>query len=819
MARAGSAWSVKGIDEETRSIARLRAGDSDLTIGAWIDRVILDYSSAPNTIAAKDKEAQPARVPVGTDDKQEPALADQDVLDLIDQELDASRSRLDGALRPVGYALKDLALRLVAAEALERGDTQRLVDPNKSRRQITESNTQPEPGAIETTAPPAPLGSLAPEISDTEIPTPRIVQASQDSASELPPPTDLGPFPSPPTHSLHAPITGLEEPPPGARLNKVPEPDESKFDDKQNAVAVFPTRPAPIPPTSSLSTIDPSDMPNPRGTRAVSSVSVDPDQSEGSGSTPQFGSLSSSPSDPIMSEDATPLAPDPGVRFTGVQGGFESDPDLAHSEARRENRRHLRRLAAGIIPFVIVGSIAAGYIFAEPLGLMPLRVQLTEKLKSHGNQAWKTLSDAYSEGHERLAGWIEGLEQTGDPQPPLIIADVNPTPEVTKPSKAPPSVAAPDIASRPVKKLARIDASDPLKPDDPAVVNLSAMPSSGNQPSPDQVNPKPLPEETPAPMARSIQPRLAQLLPPPPVIPGPVVPESATNTETPKQIAALPTPPPIKDASIPPSGTNRNIPIAVLTDAARAGDPRSQLELARRYLQGDGIEQDFAEASEWFREAAIQGVANAQYNLAVLYERGLGVTKDDVRALLWYHSAAEQSHPLAQYNLGNFYLQGRGIPLSYGEAVRWFRAASRQGVSKATYNLAVLTEDGLGVPRDKNKALALYEKAAEAGHHEAASRLGLLKNLTGAKTKPATFAETANTQTDELSAGNTVAAIQAVLRGVGVYDGRIDGIAGPKTRTAIREYQKRQDLPITGIPSENLLDHMKATGGSKPLSG
>jgi len=259
--------------------------------------------------------------------------------------------------------------------------------------------------------------------------------------------------------------------------------------------------------------------------------------------------------------------------------------------------------------------------------------------------------------------------------------------------------------------------------------------------------------------------------------------------------------------------------MAALTSAARAGDPRSQLELARRYIQGDGIEQNYAEGSEWFREAAIQGVASAQYNLAVLYERGLGVTKDDVRAFLWYHSAAEQSHPLAQYNLGNFYLQGRGIPLSYGEAVRWFRAASRQGVSKATYNLAVLTEDGLGVPPDKNKALALYKQAADAGHHEAESRLALLRSSTGVKAKPATFAETANTQTDELSTGTTVAAIQAVLRGAGVYDGRIDGIAGPKTRTAIREYQKRQDLPITGIPSENLLNHMKAAGESKPLSG
>ncbi|MDG2284567.1 MAG: SEL1-like repeat protein [Alphaproteobacteria bacterium] len=251
--------------------------------------------------------------------------------------------------------------------------------------------------------------------------------------------------------------------------------------------------------------------------------------------------------------------------------------------------------------------------------------------------------------------------------------------------------------------------------------------------------------------------------------------------------------------------------IKALQQQARAGDATAQYELARRLIEGDGIEQDFGDGSDWFREAAIQGMANAQYNLGVLYERGLGVTKDDVRALLWYHSAAEQSHPLAQYNLGIFYLQGRGIPLSYAEAVRWFRAASDQGVAKATYNLAVLTEDGLGVRPDKSKAMELYEKGASAGHHEASNRLTLLRDPNTGKTKPGTFEDTANTQGEGGSTGTTVADIQAVLRRDGIYSGRIDGVAGPKTRTAIQEYQRRNALPITGIPSILLLDYMKTS--------
>lgn len=41
--------------------------------------------------------------------------------------------------------------------------------------------------------------------------------------------------------------------------------------------------------------------------------------------------------------------------------------------------------------------------------------------------------------------------------------------------------------------------------------------------------------------------------------------------------------------------------------------------------------------------------------------------------------------------------------------------------------------------------------------------------------------------------------IQAVLRDAGFYDGNIDGIAGPKTNQAIRDFQKAQGLKADGI--------------------
>ena len=49
-----------------------------------------------------------------------------------------------------------------------------------------------------------------------------------------------------------------------------------------------------------------------------------------------------------------------------------------------------------------------------------------------------------------------------------------------------------------------------------------------------------------------------------------------------------------------------------------------------------------------------------------------------------------------------------------------------------------------------------------------------------------------------------MAAIQRGLARVGLYDGAIDGIAGPKTREAISRYQVREGVPATGLPSSSL---------------
>jgi TPR repeat protein len=71
------------------------------------------------------------------------------------------------------------------------------------------------------------------------------------------------------------------------------------------------------------------------------------------------------------------------------------------------------------------------------------------------------------------------------------------------------------------------------------------------------------------------------------------------------------------------------------------------------YGQGQGVQQDFAQALIWFRKAAGQGDALAQYFLGVLYRDCNGVPQDKPQALAWYRKSADQGNALAQFDIGS----------------------------------------------------------------------------------------------------------------------------------------------------------------------
>jgi hypothetical protein len=58
------------------------------------------------------------------------------------------------------------------------------------------------------------------------------------------------------------------------------------------------------------------------------------------------------------------------------------------------------------------------------------------------------------------------------------------------------------------------------------------------------------------------------------------------------------------------------------------------------YHKGQGVPQDYAQATAWYQKAAEQGNYQAQCNLGFMYDNGLGVTQNYAAAYYWFAIAA-----------------------------------------------------------------------------------------------------------------------------------------------------------------------------------
>jgi len=119
----------------------------------------------------------------------------------------------------------------------------------------------------------------------------------------------------------------------------------------------------------------------------------------------------------------------------------------------------------------------------------------------------------------------------------------------------------------------------------------------------------------------------------------------------------------------------------------RAKNSRQSARQARyRYFQeriaaldarSRGMAND-REAVERLRIAAEAGDAGSQNNFGYLCYHGRGVEQDYAEAAQWFLLAARQKHPDGLYNRGFLYYRGRGLPQNYLEAAGCFQMAEYQ---------------------------------------------------------------------------------------------------------------------------------------------
>jgi localization factor PodJL len=392
--------------------------------------------------------------------------------------------------------------------------------------------------------------------------------------------------------------------------------------------------------------------------------------------------------------------------------------------------------------------------------------------------------------------------------------------EIVLPVAPVPSLTAPEVDSTPVTDVAEtvaprvipmVDSSLSTGSIDPAAA--AAFEDAAAQPIPEAFAPAADATEVAA-----INPAETDL---PATITAVTEDQPATDVAAVDPAVVTPAAPALFD--MPPEGLG---PIE-LRQAAAAGDPRAQFEVAAIFTEGRAVPQDLAAAATWYERAATQGFAPAEYRLGNLYENGRGVTKDLEQARLWYQRAAEAGNRMSMHNLAALYAGGELGEQDFASAAKWFEEAANQGMTDSQFNLGMLYARGLGVTQDLEASFKWFSLASLSGDVDAAkSRDDIAKSLTaeqvstisagitGWKAAPINFASnfapigTWNPTFDPgpvIDKKEVVVGVQTLLTRLGYDVGTADGFAGPRTGEAIKAFERATGMSETGQINPRLL--------------
>ncbi|WP_420411710.1 peptidoglycan-binding protein [Roseibium sp.] len=408
--------------------------------------------------------------------------------------------------------------------------------------------------------------------------------------------------------------------------------------------------------------------------------------------------------------------------------------------------------------------------------------------------------------------------------------DMNAAPAATAPADNPEVSSAPIVGESPPAQVASVAA-------EPAADAPVATPSNIDPPAVAATDPTTAP--VPAAASAPLQPETGLAFAPPSGVEnsfsaapagatrGFAPSQPATSTETPAAPGLL--------ASLPPE----EVGSMALRSAAASGNSAAEFLIGVKYTEGDGVQADLAKAAVWYQKAADKGLAPAQYRLASLYEKGRGVTKDLPKAKAWYMKSAEAGNAKAMHNLAVLFAEGGGDQPDYAAAAKWFEAAANYGVKDSLFNLGILYAGGIGVDKNLIASYKWFAIAADQGDPEAAKRRDDVANMMDQETlanarlavenfklkTPVAAANKVTLQpdwTDGQSLPASKASIKAVdnsamireaqdkLNYLGFDTGTPDGQMGPRTRSAIRAFQRSLGLPETGEVDGRLIDELKS---------
>jgi len=298
---------------------------------------------------------------------------------------------------------------------------------------------------------------------------------------------------------------------------------------------------------------------------------------------------------------------------------------------------------------------------------------------------------------------------------------------------------------------------------------------------------------------------------------APTQPSIDTGTVT----ASIPNSP--VEVELPPTDLGPN----ALREAAAKGDPRAQYEVGMIFAEGKAVPKDSQEAVKWYERSAASGFAAAQYRLGTAFEHGLGVDKDLDQAKLWYLRSAEAGNRMGMHNLAALHASGPDGDRDFNVAARWFEEAAKRGVLDSQFNLGMLYARGLGVSQDFAQSYKWFSIAAANGDKDASKarddvarsldpgQMSTIKqelagwrpeaiNLASNYAPIGTWDKNFNPGA-EIDQREVVLGVQIALSKLGFQLGTPDGMMGPKTRDAIREFERVLGMTESGAINPRLL--------------
>lgn len=126
--------------------------------------------------------------------------------------------------------------------------------------------------------------------------------------------------------------------------------------------------------------------------------------------------------------------------------------------------------------------------------------------------------------------------------------------------------------------------------------------------------------------------------------------------------------------------------------AAEQGNAVAQFGLGVMFYRGEGMPQDYAEATKWNRLAAERGYPEAQFWLGAMYGK-TGVSQNYTESAKWLRLAAEQGNTRAQIGLGMFYANGSGVQQDNVQAHKWFNLAAGFATTRESRQEAIKNRD------------------------------------------------------------------------------------------------------------------------------